>query len=98
MLDTEWKLLDVSLGSSKDKYGLSQTDFYQLFAYGHRYLAANRRMLLIYPMTPRFNGHLSTFTYPPELHLSVVPFDLGNGCIAAASDEVLDTSGMIGSA
>ena len=40
VLDTKWKLLDQSLGGSNDKYKLSQSDFYQLFAYGHRYLPA----------------------------------------------------------
>lgn len=89
VLDTKWKRLDESLGSSKEKYGLSQADFYQMFAYGHRYLPAKGNMLLIYPMTARFNLQLPPFIYPPNLRLSVVPFDLANGCIASASDDVL---------
>lgn len=79
VLDTKWKLLDDALGGAKDKYGLSQSDFYQLFAYGHRYLPAAGQMLLIYPMTRRFQQPLPVFTYSPQLHLWVVPFDLHNG-------------------
>jgi 5-methylcytosine-specific restriction enzyme subunit McrC len=82
VLDTKWKLLDQALGGTKEKYGLKQSDFYQLFAYGHRYLPAAGRMLLIYPMTVRFDLPLPAFTYSPQLNLSVVPFDLEKGCIA----------------
>jgi len=78
VLDTKWKLLDQSLGGTKEKYGLSQSDFYQLFAYGHRYLPAAGHMLLIYPMTHRFQQPLPVFTYSQQLHLRVVPFDLQN--------------------
>lgn len=78
VLDTKWKLLDQALGGTKDKYGLSQSDFYQLFAYGHRYLPAEGQMLLIYPMTHRFQQPLPVFTYSRHLHLRVVPFDLQN--------------------
>ena len=78
VLDAKWKLLDQALGGTKDKYGLSQSDFYQLFAYGHRYLPAKGQMLLIYPMTQRFQHPLPVFTYSQQLHLRVVPFDLQN--------------------
>ncbi|EPM79573.1 hypothetical protein A3SO_05850 [Pseudomonas syringae pv. actinidiae ICMP 19072] len=36
VLDTKWKRFDSELGSKN--YGLSQADFYQLFAYGQKYL------------------------------------------------------------
>jgi 5-methylcytosine-specific restriction enzyme subunit McrC len=78
VLDTKWKLLDQALGGSKEKYDLSQSDFYQLFAYGHRYLPAAGQMLLIYPKTARFEQPLPVFTYSPQLQLWVVPFDLQN--------------------
>ena len=78
VLDTKWKLLDQTLDGTKEKYGLSQSDFYQLFAYGHRYLPAAGQMLLIYPMTHRFQQPLPVFTYSPQLQLWVVPFDLCN--------------------
>ena len=78
VLDTKWKLLDQTLGGTKEKYGLSQSDFYQLFAYGHRYLPAAGQMLLIYPKTAQFQQPLPVFTYSPQLQLWVVPFDLQN--------------------
>lgn len=78
VLDTKWKLLDEALSGTKDKYGLNQSDFYQLFAYGHRYLPAAGQMLLIYPMTRRFQQPLPVFTYSHQLHLWIVPFDLHN--------------------
>lgn len=82
VLDTKWKLLDQALGGTREKYGLHQSDFYQLFAYGHRYLPAAGQMLLIYPMTSRFKRPLPVFTYSQQLHLWVVPFDLENGRLA----------------
>lgn len=87
VLDTKWKLLDQSLGGSNDKYKLSQSDFYQLFAYGHRYLPAAGEMLLTYPSTVRFNRPLPAFAYSSLLQLMVVPFDLERGCIAVGQDE-----------
>lgn len=87
VLDTKWKLLNQALGGAKEKYGLSQSDFYQLFAYGHRYLPAEGEMFLIYPSTARFDRPLRAFAYSPLLQLRVVPFDLDQGCIAVAQDE-----------
>ena len=79
VLDTKWKLLDVAAVS--DKYGLSQADFYQMFAYGQKYLAGRGDMLLIYPRTERFQKPLPLFEFSPELRLQVVPFDLENGIL-----------------
>lgn len=95
VLDTKWKLLDQAPGGTKEKYGLSQSDFYQLFAYGHRYLPAAGQMLLIYPKTARFQQPLPVFTYSSDLQLWVVPFDLQNDqlvenpCLAASRAESL---------
>ena len=49
--DTKWKLLDQR--SRPNKYGISQADIYQLFAYSRKYLATQeqRRVILIYPRT-----------------------------------------------
>lgn len=74
VLDTKWKLLD-SADKSK-KYGLSQSDFYQLFAYGHKYLQGQGKMMLIYPKTAAFTKPLPVFDYGNDLRLWVVPFDL----------------------
>jgi 5-methylcytosine-specific restriction enzyme subunit McrC len=76
VLDAKWKLLDSSLASTKEKYGLSQSDFYQLFAYGQHYLGGIGDMFLLYPKHPRFEEELSTFKMLENLNLRVVPFDL----------------------
>ncbi len=79
VLDTKWKRLDSSLANASDKYGLSRSDFYQLFAYGHRYLPAAGRMMLIFPMTTKFREPLPVFNYSESLELWVVPFNLEAG-------------------
>ena len=84
VLDTKWKLLDAS--AVKDRYKLSQSDFYQLYAYGHHYLDSNRDLdgnrdlVLIYPKTDSFNRPLPVFGFPqaPRLRLWVLPFCLDN--------------------
>lgn len=74
ILDTKWKLLDSS--KREDKYGLSQADFYQLFAYGQKYLGGVGRMALIYPRTEAFHNPINAFDFDERLHLEVLPFDL----------------------
>lgn len=78
VLDTKWKRLDSEAGSKN--YGLSQSDFYQLFAYGHKYLGGQGDLVLIYPRRAAFQETLPVFEYSAELRLWVVPFDLGVGC------------------
>lgn len=79
VLDTKWKRLDTAFGNRTDKYGLSQADFYQLLAYGQRYLDGAGTMLLVYPRTATFKEPLQEFVYSHELKLWVVPFDLETG-------------------
>ncbi len=74
VLDTKWKLLEAS--NRANKYGLSQSDFYQLFAYGQKYLSGTGRMALIYPLTKAFNSPLDCFDFGGGLKLEVLPFDL----------------------
>ena len=74
VLDTKWKLLDAS--KRADKYGLSQSDFYQLFAYGHKYLGGAGRMALVYPRTESFQSPLDAFDFGGGLSMEVLPFDL----------------------
>lgn len=74
VLDTKWKLLDAS--DRARKYGLSQSDFYQLYAYGQKYLGGQGRMALVYPATERFQAPLPAFAFDERLHLEVLPFDL----------------------
>jgi 5-methylcytosine-specific restriction enzyme subunit McrC len=76
VLDTKWKLLDAA--DRKDNYGLKQSDFYQLFAYGQRYLGGKGDMVLIYPQTERFPAMLQPFVFSDTLKLWVMPFDLHN--------------------
>ena len=80
VMDTKWKLLDErASGSDVDgKYKISQSDLYQLFAYGHKYQCGKGHMMLIYPKHENFNLPLPVFSYSNELHLWVVPFDLEN--------------------
>lgn len=74
--DAKWKLLDGGRDTSEQKYGLSQADFYQLHAYGQKYLGGTGTMYLFYPRTTRFNAPLRPFHFNEQLQLLVVPFDL----------------------
>lgn len=80
LLDTKWKLIDAKKNNGKEKYQLSQADFYQLYAYGHHYLDGRGDMVLIYPKTDAFDAPLPVFCFPQhsELRLWVLPF-----CLAA---------------
>ena len=77
VLDTKWKRLD---GSDKvNRYGLSQPDLYQLFAYGMKYLGSEGgELALIFPKWPKFLEALPVFDFGHGLNLRVLPFDLDN--------------------
>lgn len=75
-MDTKWKLLDRNRDDAASKYGLSQSDFYQLFAYGHKYQSGRGDLLLIYPSTQRFETALPEFRMMDDMRLWVVPFCL----------------------
>ncbi len=79
VLDTKWKRLDSELG--RKNYGLSQTDFYQLFAYGQKYLNGQGDLVLIYPKRASFQEALPVFEFSEGLRLWVVPFDIETGCL-----------------
>lgn len=83
VMDTKWKRIDAR--ARADKYGLSQADFYQMFAYGHTYMAGAGELVLIYPHWSGFQAPLPPFVMPrrglagdasQSMHLWVVPFDL----------------------
>lgn len=95
VLDTKWKRVDSGLGSAGDKYGLRQADFYQLFAYGHRYLGGAGNMLLVYPLTRDLQRALPPFAYAPQLQLAVVPFDLVTGRLTTVPREFSDQIGRV---
>lgn len=82
VLDTKWKRLDSIAGGKN--YGLSQSDFYQLFAYGQKYLGGQGDMVLIYPRRAAFQEALPVFEFSVGLRLWVVPFDLDFGQLAVA--------------
>ena len=82
-MDTKWKLIDQSKSSGSDKFGLSQSDFYQMLGYGYKYLNNEGLLILIYPRTESFQAPLEHyFSYDPEhkLRLKVVPFDVRPNC------------------
>jgi 5-methylcytosine-specific restriction enzyme subunit McrC len=76
VLDTKWKLLDEA--NREGKFGLSQADFYQLYASGQKYLGGVGELALIYPKTAAFFKALSPFSFSPQMRLHVLPFDLDN--------------------
>ena len=81
IFDTKWKLLDES--KEKQNYNISQSDMYQLYAYGKKYdlkngLSTEPKLVLLYPSNPNFQKPLEDFIYEGELILSVVPFNLKN--------------------
>jgi 5-methylcytosine-specific restriction enzyme subunit McrC len=79
VLDAKWKLLDVKKKSNGTaKYGLSQADFYQLYAYGQSYLDGRGDIVLVYPKTESFSQALPVFEFPKSngLRLWVLPFCL----------------------
>jgi 5-methylcytosine-specific restriction endonuclease McrBC regulatory subunit McrC len=81
VLDTKWKLLDAT--DRKNNYGLKQSDFYQLFAYGNKYLCGHDggALAVIYPKRGSFSEALPPFYFSKELPLWVLPFNLENGCL-----------------
>jgi 5-methylcytosine-specific restriction enzyme subunit McrC len=92
VLDTKWKLLDSKRANGSDKYGLSQSDFYQLFAYGQNYLNGEGDIVLIYPKTDAFEQPLPMFTFPnsPNLRLWVLPFCLQTKRLAMPVGTVIE--------
>jgi 5-methylcytosine-specific restriction enzyme subunit McrC len=46
---------------SREKYGLKQADFNQMFAYGQRHLEGAGEMALVYPLHTGFDQALPVF-------------------------------------
>ena len=94
VLDTKWKLLDAVKENGSDKYGLSQSDFYQLQAYGQSYLDAQGDVVLIYPKPDAFSQPLPVFQFPKSisLRLWVLPFCLRDKRLLLPSCGSLDAS------
>jgi 5-methylcytosine-specific restriction enzyme subunit McrC len=74
LLDAKWKI--VRPGDRSNRYNLKQSDFYQLFAYGHKYLNGTGDLGLIFPKTSEFVVPLPMFQFSEHLRLWALPFDL----------------------
>lgn len=81
VLDAKWKLLDASLANGEEKYGISQDDLYQMYAYGQKYLQGKGNMMLIYPHHAHFDSPLPLFRFDENLCLWCVPFDVARGVL-----------------
>lgn len=82
VLDAKWKT--VSAFDEKKRYGLSQADLYQVYAYGHKYLddaTGERHVCLIYPASDTFIQPLDAFEFEPGFTLHVLPLDIDSGQI-----------------
>jgi 5-methylcytosine-specific restriction enzyme subunit McrC len=77
VVDAKWKLLDAS--DAANHYGLSQADFYQMFAYAHRYRSGAGELALVYPACETFDAPLRPFDYGAGHILHVLPLDLDSG-------------------
>lgn len=78
VLDTKWKRLNEQ--DLDKKYNISQSDFYQLFAYGHKYIRedqAEKELVLIYPKSATFTAPLEPFSFSPNMTMWVLPFEMG---------------------
>ncbi len=78
IIDAKWKLL--SENDSDNKYNISQSDFYQLFAYGKIYENLKNKkvnLILIYPKNDDFQNPI-IFNYKDvnNLSMKVIPFDI----------------------
>ena len=79
--DTKWKLIDDSAQQSN----ISQSDIYQLFAYGEKYVQDGMgAVILIYPKSELFSEPLPAhwFDLDKDRALYVLPFDLDKGVLA----------------
>lgn len=84
VLDTKWKRLDGA-GQGSKNYGVDESDLYQLFVYGHKYLRGQGDLVLIYPKRATFQETLPAFEFSPGLTLWVVPFHLDVGLLGSAA-------------
>ena len=81
IIDLKWKLIDQNQTTGTHKYGISQSDMYQLFAYGQKYQQGIGSMILIYPKHKDFQVPLPPFHFNDSLSLWAVPYCLENDCL-----------------
>ena len=73
LIDAKWKIISSGKGRN---LGLSQEDFYQLYAYGQKYLDGKGDMALIYPWHGDFPQLDSPLAFSEDLRLWVLGYDL----------------------
>ncbi|SMN00697.1 McrBC 5-methylcytosine restriction system component [uncultured Candidatus Thioglobus sp.] len=77
ILDTKWKLIDQNAtyenGNNDKKKDISQSDVYQLFAYGKKYKVDE--VVLIYPKWEKFDKDFS-YKLEDDLMLKIESFDI----------------------
>ena len=61
VIDTKWKLINFI--NSDNNFNIHQSDIYQLFAYGHKYLCGCKDIMLIYPKHYQFETPLECFLF-----------------------------------
>ncbi len=71
IIDTKWKILS----ENKSNQGISQSDMYQLYAYGEKY-QNSENLYLIYPKDEVINGNLYHYYEDKKLPLQVLFFDV----------------------
>ncbi|MBM7036133.1 McrC family protein [Vibrio ulleungensis] len=76
--DTKWKRIKEKQATAKQKYDISQSDMYQMFAYGHKYLGGKGVVYLIYPAYEHFSESLPSFRFDENLSVRVLPYDLSS--------------------
>jgi len=81
IIDAKWKLLDQT--DKDSKYGISQTDMYQLFSYAKIYQAQENtqtKLCLIFPKTEMFSEtktmHFNDNQGANGTEIKILPFDL----------------------
>jgi 5-methylcytosine-specific restriction enzyme subunit McrC len=73
IIDSKWKILSVD----KSNLGLSQSDMYQLYAYGKKYQNC-KKLYLIYPKDELIDGNLYHYYEDKKLPLKILFFDVEN--------------------
>ncbi len=73
IVDTKWKILT----ENKSNQGISQSDMYQLYAYGKKYQNCEN-LYLIYPKDEVIDGNLYHYYDDKKLPLKILFFDVEN--------------------
>ena len=94
ILDTKWKRADTR--KPEANYDLSQADFYQLFAYGHKYRigTCTPKLVLIYPSWSGLTHMLPEFDFGQGMSLWALPFDLDGDRLLDADVANIPLAGM----